>query len=762
MYSINTRLIVRLASVATMVTGLLTATHAQALEFDLAGTPIKVENLLTAGTLIRTQSRSGSLIGKSNLQPGICVSRNAGTNYNSSGEIYSGNTCNPAEMTGTENANSFYVRQPGSFSPNGDNGNLSYDKYDVVSAITKLTTDISFSYADFNFFARTLGYFDIQNYSHVIKSADTTALPSGGRDYSDQGKKLNGLNVKMLDYFVSKSFELADRQMSIKVGNQVLNWGESSFLLANSLNAINPPDQALLREPGFDLKELLQPVGMIVLEGDLMEGFSFQSFFQYEWKPVIADPVGSFYSQSDILGAGGDYAMLSFGKAPEDPERLYSPSRNPDDPAYVLNSKSSRTLLVDKGEQDRREPRGLGQYGLALKHFLKDFNNGTEVALYFANYHARVPSISATAANNTCLPATAGSVAQNLAAIAASCGPTNPADVPAFTAATQAALAALALGQTAQIPLPREALPLDSARIFSEYPEDIRMFGASFNTTVGDWAVSGEYAYRPNLPIQIQSADLLFAALQPAFPVNDLDLGPAGKLPGRRSAVPDFIATNYRGAAPTAGSYVRGWEPMKVGQANLSLLKLIGGDNLLGASQITVLMEMGHTHVFDFPDLSELQTNGAGTDTHISSGADGSVGINPRDVRTDPNNPATSSTDTALTVRQNPTSYAQIDIDGFGTADSYGYRLLTLTRYDSALFGINVELLNALFHDVGGVGPGIGQNFVQGRKQILSGIRFDYLSRFIGEVRYTWFTGGGLRDQNRDRDNLLLSVGYQF
>ena len=68
----------------------------------------------------------------------------------------------------------------------------------------------------------------------------------------------------------------------------------------------------------------------------------------------------------------------------------------------------------------------------------------------------------------------------------------------------------------------------------------------------------------------------------------------------------------------------------------------------------------------------------------------------------------------------------------------------------------------AFFHDVKGVGPGIGQNFVEGRMQMISGIRFDYLSKFLGELRYTWFFGGGLRDSLRDRDNVLLSLGYQF
>ncbi len=129
-------------------------------------------------------------------------------------------------------------------------------------------------------------------------------------------------------------------------------------------------------------------------------------------------------------------------------------------------------------------------------------------------------------------------------------------------------------------------------------------------------------------------------------------------------------------------------------------------------------------------------------------------------MRRNDNDPASNRTTTSL--RQNPTSQAQVDAGGFGTADSYGYRLVTLARFDNALFGANLEFLNALFHDVAGVGAGLGQNFVGGRKQVISGLRFDYLSRIVGELRYTWYTGGGHRDALRDRDNLFVFLGYQF
>ncbi len=40
------------------------------------------------------------------------------------------------------------------------------------------------------------------------------------------------------------------------------------------------------------------------------------------------------------------------------------------------------------------EPDDQGQYGVALKWFLPDFNQGTEFGFYFVNYHSKLPLIS--------------------------------------------------------------------------------------------------------------------------------------------------------------------------------------------------------------------------------------------------------------------------------------------------------------------------------------------------------------------------------
>lgn len=762
------------AVLATTVAIALLPTTVSAAQFELFGTPVSVGNLVTIGALMRMQDRDGSNIGKSNLArlqglAPLCVGREGDDGFSGPGprgsNTFFGNTCNPAETNADgSNANDAFVAAPGSFSPNADNGNLNFDRHDIVHAAAKLTTDISFSIFDTNVFIRTLALFDAE-YNDLQEFHPDTTLIARNTSFSREGKDVIARELKFLDFFVSRGFEFGDQFVNVKVGRQVLNWGESGFLLANSLNSINPADQALLRVPGFDIKELQKPLGMLTVNTEFA-GVNVEAFYGYEWEPINIDPVGSFFSVSDTLGPGGEIAMLSFSKAPEDPgtpytptgpddpfqgpvRGLYSPSQNPDDPAFLLNSQSSRTLFRDKAAERARLPSDTGQYGLALRYFAEGLNGGTEFGAYFSNYHARVPSVSGFAAAETCLPDTV-LPGLGLVQAAAACGLELP--LTQLVGILQAG---------GPLPLSGEALPLDTARLLVEYPEDIRLYGLSFNTTVGDYAVAGEYAYRPNLPIQAHTVDLTFALLQPAFPANDLDLTIAD-LPGRRSAVPDFLQTSFRGQETRAGQYVRGWEPMKIGQLNLSILRLLGAtQNPFGASQMTVLLEMGYTHLPGFPELSEFQSNGAGTDTHISAGADGSIGLNPRDVRSNPDDP-TSDNRTLQSSLQNPTSWFGIDSGGFGTKESYGYRLVTLTRYENAVFGANIELLNAFFHDVEGVGPGLGQNFVEGRKQILSGIRWDYQNTFVGELRYTWFTGGGVRDALRDRDNLLLFLGYQF
>ncbi|MDP9142540.1 MAG: DUF1302 domain-containing protein [Pseudomonadota bacterium] len=754
---------------------------AGALSFDLGGTEVRLENLVTIGASWRMQDRDPSLIGKSNLNPQLCVGRvgdepdspigNEGPGPREE-NFFFGDTCSgTVEDPEFGSRNNYFVAQPGGYQPNGDNGNLNFDTHDIVHATAKLTTDLNFDIAGFNVFARGIYFFD-SNYEDFEETHADTTLEPYRTAYPDGSIDINGTNAQFLDYFISKTFELDERLISVKLGNQVLNWGESGFIALNSLNTVNPLNQALLRIPGFDIKELFLPVGMLTVNAQIADGLNVEAFYQYDWEPFVLDPAGSFFSSADIVGEGSTYTMLSFGRAPQDPLELYEPWRNPDDPASVLGSRSDRTMMRDFEYEKGLKPDNGGQYGLSLKSYFEDINNGTEIGLYFANYHSRLPTVGILAADSSCLPdesivgelpVVGGALGQILGALPTQTALNllallNPAGCGVPVGNLLAAAGIPGATVSARPEGAADGLPVGSIRYFLEYPEDIRVYGISFNTTLGDIAWSGEYAFRDNMPVQVHTTDLVFAGLQPAFPANDFSLEPIATLPGRRTAAPDFVS-GYRGVEYGPGDYIRGYERMKVGQLGTTFIKILGaGDNPIGADQMTLLLEMGMTHVVDMPAIDELQFQGAGVNTHISAGADGSPGINPIDVRTDPNDPTTNGSDPNL--RQNPIAHA--DLDGFGTDVSYGYRFVTLTKYNDAFLGVNLEILAALFHDVKGIAPGLGQNFVEGRKQILGGVRWDFLTNYTGELRYTWFTGDHKRDSTHDRDNLLLWLGYQF
>src|SRR5690606_24365378 len=113
----------------------------------------------------------------------------------------------------------------------------------------------------------------------------------------------------------------------------------------------------------------------------------------------------------------------------------------------------------------------------------------------------------------------------------------------------------------------KDPLPINTSTLLLDYPEDIRMFGVSFNTTAFGWSVSGEYSYRPNLPAQVLITDAFFAGYQQAFAQRDVTLGSSGLppavdsllqglgiqipptgliLPAAETFIPSFL-TKYRG-----------------------------------------------------------------------------------------------------------------------------------------------------------------------------------------------------------------------
>lgn len=723
---------------------LVPAAPAIALDFDYRGWTLDWSNHVTAGVAIRTEKQDPSLIGKSNLDPSLCAA----------------DECLTADPANSE-PNDRYLAAPGALNSVYDEGDLNYRKGDLVASPLKWTSRLTGRLDDWKIEAGFLAFYDPVNTE--LRERHPNLVTQAGPEHGEAARTKRddailediGYGVKLLDTLVTYTFDVNDFPVDFSIGRQRLVWGESTFVTQGSLNVINPPDANLLVRPGMDLDEVYKPEGMALLQGAITDDWSGEAFYQFEWRPVGIPARGSYLS---FFNAGNrrteDEGIIApFAKTPYDPRQIGTPAN----PVFALLTQTSFTV----SRAGNHDPSDQGQFGAAL-YWHPEWMDGSEVGFYFANYHSRIPAASAIAAQPSCTRREgnpSGVDAVDLTSLIAACG---------------------APGSHM-----REAVPLDTAHYFLDYPEDVKLFGLSFSTVVEGLAVRGELAYHPNQPVQVDLEDVLLAALQPALPRQDIPLfgvgadttlpgliaalqdpgnilavigNQVGNVPGALTAlqtllstqgllnltvpgcrrIPDFV-TAYRGGTPCEvepGSTVRGYERLHVVQGSLGLTKIFGNTHFLGTRDALILGELTDIWVTNLPSRSKLQFEAPGTDTHAGPGA----------------------SDSGNSLFLNPIR----NTGGYVTSNSWGYRLGAMLHYADVLAeGLDARPFIVFTHDVSGVSPGLGENFLEGRKLLVCDIHFAY-GAFDASFTQTFFLGGGDRNTLHDRDFFSASVGMHF
>jgi hypothetical protein len=617
-------------AIAVALAGVLAA-PAQAFEFELGESWTgNLDTTVSYGIAQRTVGPADDLIGKGNFNPLI------------------GTQSNAAQRAAL-----------GRFSVNSDDGNLNYgESGDIISNAFKITSELGISNSDdsFGLFTRATYFYDFENVDKAFLSQ--AALDKVGKRF------------RFLDAFVFHNFELGEMTGNVRLGQQVVSWGESTFI-QNGINVINPVDVSQLRVAGAELKEAFLPVNMIYGSLNFSENLSAEAFYLFEFEQTEPEPVGSYFSTNDFAALGGTYVMLGFGTSPQpvrNPELFYDVcgGRRPTDNPAILGlpaAQQAQALAIACGSAVQRlpdrTPDGDGQYGLALRYFSPELND-TEFGFYFMNYHSRLPLLSGVSVTNS---------------------------------------------------------SANSGRFFVEYPEDIRLYGLSFNTTIPGpgIALQGEVSYRDNMPLQFDDVELLFTALSP---LNAVIPAPVNRFVSQLGSV-------------GPGQTVRGWERHEVAQWQVTATKTFA--NVLGADLVAVVGEAGGTRVNDLPETSVLRYQGDGTDT--GGGPDFLTGA----LR----NPITQTT-------------------GFPTRYSWGYRVAGRAEYNDVFAGVNLIPRVAFNHDVNGITPGPGGNFIEGRRSTTLGVEANYLNQWAADLAYTRFFGAGNLNLVRDRDFLAFTVRYSF
>lgn len=628
-------------------------------------------------------------------------------------------------------------------SPNIDDGDLNYKAKSAFSKALTGVTEFALNYKEkAGVFVRASGLYDF-----AVMDSQPAHTP-----LSHQAREVVGSYTRLLDAFGYLRFDLGRMPGELRLGRQVVDWGESTYI-AGGLNEVNHFDVTALQVPGAELKQALLPDEMAVFNLQLTKNLSTQLLYLFDWHEDILEPDGAYFSTNDFAGPGGNKVFLGFGAISDQGVNFASLGGT-----LIPNFQAVNRLPDEK-------PPDSGQYGVNFKLYLPNFSQGTQLGFYFLNYTSRLPVISAVTGSQAGFGNAFGAVnAIGGAAQAIAAGLPFAAAVATGAAVGQQRAAALGGNLSAATALQYATIGANTllaggnvnsqannfatyeygktAGYVEQFPQDIRMLGLSFNTQIQatGTALQGEVAFRHNVPLQVDDVELLYASLTPLEAGVAKLLGNPVTAPGHcapSSATP-ITGCNQLGAYGL-GQSIQGYELKNTWQGALSATQIFA--NVLKASQAVLLVEAAVDYV---PGLENkysggpvglgLQYDGPGTNL---SGLPSLGGY--------PEYPGLYEPGSAFPDRL-----------------SWGYVAAGRLEYDNVIAAWNLLPHFTWSQDVKGVSPGPGGNFIQGRHATTLGVTASTREKLDIDVSYTHYGGAGQYNLLDDRDFIAASIKFSF
>ena len=671
----------------------LSSAPALAEKFQVGDFDITFDSTFAVGASWRIEDRDWNRIGKSN-----------DLRFNWTGYNPVLHTAVPVSYPST--AQTWGAHPGGSYSNNGDAANLNFDPNETFSRIFKGTHELDINKGDHGFFTRFTYYYDFE----MMDEERPHERPISGANYEpchdEKQKDLSCRDIRLLDAYYYGTFYIGadENVLSVKVGEQVLSWGEST-LISHGINN-NPVDIARLRAPGAELKEAFIPVGMISASYEVSPTFSIEAFLQYDFQETFLPTPGSYFSTNDFAGEGGYYnnVQLSFSGIPDigmadtvaalNSFYANAAAMGITDPGtlaglYVGSFPRKTTLRLPGSTGEIKPDDSLDQFGLKMTYFLEEWN-ATEMSFYFMNYHSNRPLFSGITSDYR-------------------------------GAALQADLQYLANNTITEDNIHNLQA---YSKVMIEYPEDIKLYGFSFNTSIGETSVAGEISYRQDEPLQIDDVEILFVGMPQQLAHPDVPDGI------RREDLAGISQIDT--VAP--GQYAKGYITSDTTQIQATFTHLFGPT--LGSDNLVMLAEVGYVNIHDMPDESVLRLNGPGT---ARSG------------------PLVGREGIQKALEDGP------ETNPFATKDAWGYRLVARAEFNNVFAGVNVTPRMVFSHDVDGITPDPLFLFIEDRKSLSFGLNFDYQSRWSADFAVNRFWGGiGTTNQFADRDYMSFSIKYSI
>jgi Protein of unknown function (DUF1302) len=449
----------------------------------------------------------------------------------------------PYFANGQFNAHPTSTRGFGTNTPT--DGDLNFKQGDLVSQPNRITEELSLKRDETSIFIRGTAFYD--TVLSTGSNADFRQFDHGSIDAS-------GHAAHLLDAFIDQKFDLAGNASSIRIGNQVINWGESTFI-QGGINSAAPVDATAAHTPGTELKDIILPVTAFDFRTSFGANYSFETYYQLLNVHDRLDGEGSFFA-GNVAAPGGLYVVE--GSSHRDP---FQDSLN----AIGLGPGQAALGYITERDPDKSAHNLSKEFGAAFRTTVPEMSDA-EFGLYFENYASRTP-------------------------------------FPQFRTGTKEAGVANELGLIGLGPATSYTA---TSGISLTYPENIHLLGGSFNFN-GPYglAFQGEISNRFNQPLLLNGGDSALANALPILCDTTAPLYALATAADCTAALMDPVI-QLEGGNPGYNTLFQTYKRYSVSQLQFGITKLWSDVPDTPIQTVTFVAEAGLDYVHGFPSMASI------------------------------------------------------------------------------------------------------------------------------------------------------------
>ena len=200
-----------------------------------------------------------------------------------------------------------FLKVPGS--ANSDDGDRNFKQGSLINNRLSLLGELLFKRDNYGALVRGDAFYDnVYFHANDNNSPDTVNKTGNVNRFTADARRFDGRRARLLDAYGFGTWNIGDSAtVNLRVGQQVVAWGESLFFSGISL-AQGPADGAIANVPGADVKSILLPVNQIGLTASLGERFTLLGQYKLAYKATEVNPVGEYFSSTDVVGPGAQFA----------------------------------------------------------------------------------------------------------------------------------------------------------------------------------------------------------------------------------------------------------------------------------------------------------------------------------------------------------------------------------------------------------------------------------------------------------------------